>query len=130
MALRLVGSVGNPSPGLIMTADRISDLQVAAEPTIWGLSPGQLHDRFWAARGIQVVRWGGEGDPPGRGAELYMLVGCDHLAVFDLGSLLDTLFWTKPQVLCVRLSDVREHGYREWAQVDLSGRFAGFRRSY
>jgi len=25
-------------------------------PTIWGCSPTQVHDRYWAASGIQVVR--------------------------------------------------------------------------
>jgi glycine hydroxymethyltransferase len=27
-------------------------------PTLWGLTPTELHDRFWAARGVQVVRQG------------------------------------------------------------------------
>ena len=25
-------------------------------PTIWGCTPPQVHDRFWAAFGVQVVR--------------------------------------------------------------------------
>jgi len=27
-------------------------------PTVWGLDPVQLHDRFWAQHGVQVVRPG------------------------------------------------------------------------
>jgi len=39
-------------------------------PTIWGLNPIQLHDRYWASRGVQVVRQGEPSDIV-NGAELF-----------------------------------------------------------
>ena len=51
-------------------------------PTIWGLKPADLHDYFWASRGVQVVR-------PGDGAELstrvplFLLIEPQALVNFD-----------------------------------------------
>ena len=50
-------------------------------PTVWGLDPVQLHDHFWAARGVFVVRLGEVTEIP-RDAELYMLTDPRTLAIF------------------------------------------------
>ena len=99
------------------------------EPSIWGLTPTHLHDRFWAARGVQVVR---QGEPSEivDGAELFLLTDARSLAVFSLVRLLDTLCWTKPELLFVRLSDRRERGYRERIVLNEDGQFVRFQRSY
>src|SRR5690606_29237379 len=81
-------------------------------PTVWGLTPVQLHDRFWAARGVQVVRPGEDAEPVHH-AELFLLSDTEALAIFRLGRLVETLSWVKPDLLWIRLHDGRDHGYRE-----------------
>jgi lipopolysaccharide/colanic/teichoic acid biosynthesis glycosyltransferase len=97
--------------------------------TIWGLDPVQLHTRFWAAHGVQVVR---QGEPSEivKHAELYLLIENDALSLFKLGPLMEALNWVKPQVLFVRLHDSRERTYREHVMTDDAGRFVRFQRVY
>src|SRR5690349_21472019 len=97
--------------------------------TIWGLDPIQLHTRFWAAHGVQVVR---QGEPSEivRHAELYLLIENDALSLFKLAPLMDALNWVKPQVLFVRLHDSRERQYREHVLLDAAGKFVKFQRVY
>ncbi|MGE5612393.1 MAG: sugar transferase [Bacillota bacterium] len=98
-------------------------------PTIWGLTPVQLHDRFWAARGVQVVRQG-ERSEIVDGAELFLLTESRTLTVFKLARLVEFLSWIKPDVLYVRLRDQREHGYSERAITGPGNRFVQFERIY
>src|SRR5215213_9290973 len=100
-----------------------------AARTIWGLDPVQLHTRFWAAHGVQVVR---QGEPSEivKHAELYLLIENDALSLFKLAPLMDALNWVKPQVLFVRLHDSRERSYREHVVLDDRGRFVRFQRVY
>ena len=46
--------------------------------TIWGLDPVQLHTRYWASNGVQVVR---QGEPSEivRHAELFLLTESPNL---------------------------------------------------
>ena len=101
----------------------------AAHPTVWGLTPAKLHDRYWAARGVQVVR-PGESSEIVRGAELFLLTDPRQLVTFKLRTLIDHLSWIKPDLLWLRLRDKREHGYREQAIADTNGRFERFERLY
>ncbi len=98
-------------------------------PTIWGLTPDALHERFWAARGVQVVRHG-DATRSIEFAELYLLTPADQLVMFKLRDLVDLLSWVKPQLLAVRLEARHETNYTERALTDARGRFTGFRRSY
>ena len=98
-------------------------------PNLWGLSTTQLHDRFWASRGVQVVRQG-ERSEIVEGAELFLLMDPRSLAIFKLARLVDLLCWLKPDVLFVRLHDERERGYRERVLTDHDDRFVGFERVY
>ncbi|MFI4860269.1 MAG: sugar transferase [Phycisphaerales bacterium JB063] len=112
---------------MISTVDDSStDLR---DHTVWGLDPVHLHDRFWAARGVQVVR---QGEPSEivRHAELYLLIDSDCLSLFRLGQLVDTLSWLKPQVLFVRIHDTHAPGYRERVLTDGDDSFTGFERAY
>ncbi len=97
--------------------------------TVWGLTPLQLHDRFWAARGVQIVRMGSD-QPIDANAELFMLVGPNVLTMFRLHPLLDTLNWLHPRVLFIRLRNTAEHGYREHLIADEHDRFVRFERVY
>ncbi|MEX0885160.1 MAG: sugar transferase [Phycisphaeraceae bacterium] len=99
------------------------------EPTIWGLSPALLHERFWASRGVQVVEAGRPADLA-RDAELYLLVPPATLAVFHLTPVVDALAWHQCELLLVRLHAQRPRGYREQIVTDDAGRFVDFRRHY
>ncbi|MCL2645706.1 MAG: sugar transferase [Phycisphaerales bacterium] len=98
-------------------------------PTIWGLDPIGLHDRFWAARGVQVVR---QGEPSSilEGAELYLLTMPRTLVLFRLRDLVDQLSWLKPDLLVIRLRSVRERQFLERVAVDHDGHFVRFHRLY
>jgi lipopolysaccharide/colanic/teichoic acid biosynthesis glycosyltransferase len=97
--------------------------------TVWGQDPVNLHNRFWAARGVQVVR---QGEPSQivRSAELYLLTDPRSLVAFNLFDVMEVLNWIKPQVLFVRLHDTRERGYRERIVTDGTDRFLRFQRLY
>jgi lipopolysaccharide/colanic/teichoic acid biosynthesis glycosyltransferase len=98
-------------------------------PTVWGLSAVQVHDRFWAARGVQVVR---QGEPSEivDDAELFLLTDARTLTVFKLTRAVDALSWLKPDVLAVRLHDSRDRGYRERVISGPDSRFLRFQRLY
>ncbi len=97
--------------------------------TIWGLDPIQLHTRFWAAHGVQVVR---QGEPSQivKHAELFLLTDPRSLVIFKLAPVMDVLNWIQPQVLFLRLHDIRERGYREKVVTDEADRFLRFQRLY
>lgn len=109
--------------------ERRSDAAPAQIPTLWGLTPVQIHDRFWAARGVQVVRTGEESElvPD---VELYLLLDPRSLVAFRIGDLVETLSWVRPDVLLLRLSHERRQGYRERAKTGPDGQFRGFTRIY
>jgi lipopolysaccharide/colanic/teichoic acid biosynthesis glycosyltransferase len=99
------------------------------QPTIWGLKPTQIHDRFWAARGVQVVR---QGDPSeiSEAAELFLLLPPGSLVLFRLGPLVNTLSWLKPKLLLLRLRDGWGEAYREIVVADSKQRLVRFQRVY
>lgn len=101
-----------------------------APPTLWGLSPTQLHEHFWASRGVQVVRQGGADQIPPSGAEQYLLLDPHGLALFRLRGMIDLLSWVEPKVLYVRLRAADARSYGERVIADSVGNFVGFRRSY
>lgn len=97
--------------------------------TIWGLEPLDLHTRYWAAHGVQVVR---QGEPSQivKHAELFLLTDPRSLCLFKLAPIMDVLNWIEPTVLFIRLHDTRERGYRERAVTDPADRFVRFERLY
>src|SRR5215510_12702172 len=98
-----------------------------AERTIWGLDPLNLHSRYWAAHGVQVVR---QGEPSQivTHAELFLLTDPRSLVIFKLAPVMDILNWIEPTVLFIRLHDTRERGYRERLVTDQADRFVRFQR--
>src|SRR5690242_14977220 len=101
----------------------------AVSPTIWGLDQVQLHDYYWAARGVQVVRVG-DRSALVEGPELYLLTDHDTFVLARVRSLVDLLSWVKPVVLIVRMHEKRSIGYREHAITDENGCLVRFERSY
>jgi lipopolysaccharide/colanic/teichoic acid biosynthesis glycosyltransferase len=97
--------------------------------TVWGLNADELHDHFWAARGVSVARLGERRELP-RDAELYLLTDSRTLTIFRLAPLMDTLNWVRPSVLFVRLAARQDESYRETVVTDDDDQFIRFRRVY
>ncbi len=97
--------------------------------TIWGLTPADLHARFWASRGVQVVP-AGEATPLAAHAELFLLTDARALAIFRVAGLLDTMDWLDPSLFILRLRHPADRGYREQVIAGPDGRFKRFRRVY
>jgi len=96
-----------------------SSVLAAAQPdhafdryTVWGLDPVQLHSRFWASRGIQVVR---QGEPSEiiEQAELYLLTDPRTMAIFRVMEVVEKIAWLDADLMVVRLRDSRDRGYRD-----------------
>ena len=117
------------SPAFAQAPAPLTSAPASPGRTIWGLDPIQLHTRYWASHGVLVVR---QGEPSEivKHAELFLLIESDGLALFKLGPLMEALNWVKPQVMFVRLHDVRERGYRENVVTDDAGQFVRFQRVY
>ncbi len=107
------GSIAPPSP----------------QRTIWGLDPTQLHTRYWASNGVQVVR---QGEPSEivRHAELFLLTESPTFTLFRLADVVDALNWIKPQLMFIRLHDTRDRAYREHVVTDEFEQFVRFERLY
>jgi lipopolysaccharide/colanic/teichoic acid biosynthesis glycosyltransferase len=97
--------------------------------TIWGLDPLQLHSRFWASRGIQVVRQGERSEIVPH-AELFLLADPRTMAIFRLVAIVEQIAWLNAELMFVRLTDRRDRGYREFIVTDEEDRFVRFRREY
>jgi lipopolysaccharide/colanic/teichoic acid biosynthesis glycosyltransferase len=98
--------------------------------TLWGLTPSQLHARFWKSRGIQVVPNGSPGITIDKHAELYLLVSQAHLVIMPLPKLLDLMCWLNPDLLMIRLAEQNTRDYREIVDARPDGAFLRFRRVY
>lgn len=103
--------------------------EATTRPTIWGLSPQQIHDRFWASRGVQVVR-PAEPSEIVESAELFLLVDSQSLVIFRLRDLVEMLSWLKPDLAIIRIRDQGRHGYRESVRGTESGTAVEFERVY
>jgi lipopolysaccharide/colanic/teichoic acid biosynthesis glycosyltransferase len=107
-----------------------------ATPTVWGLDPVQLHDRFWAQHGVQVVRPGGgqqhhhQAQAISQDALLYLLVEPSVLLTFESGDEIRTLYGSDAELTYVRVHDPRERGYRERVITDSGDNFLRFERTY
>ncbi|MCA9273521.1 MAG: sugar transferase [Phycisphaerales bacterium] len=100
----------------------------AATP-VWGLTLTEIHDRYWASRGFQIVRPKGPRPDP-NGPELYILLDEDKLVGFGVRRLLRIMSWMHPRAIRVRLVETESTPYRESVRDDEDGRFLKFVRSY
>lgn len=103
--------------------------QSHATPTLWGLTPAQLHARYWAARGVQVVP-AGSGTEINPHAELYLLTDRARFVLMPLRRSLDLMCWLKPDLLVVRIADRGLTDYHEIVEARPDGHFLRFRRAY
>jgi lipopolysaccharide/colanic/teichoic acid biosynthesis glycosyltransferase len=112
-----------------MIRQTLQDAEPATSQTVWGLDTDQLHARFWAARGVQVV-CRGDNTPASDDAELFLLLEPSHYCLFRIDQIIDTISWLKPSLLFIRVHDHHEHGYREQIITDKNDRFVRFHREY
>ncbi len=98
--------------------------------TLWGLTPEQLHARFWKSRGIQVVPSGSPGLEINKRAELYLLVSRSHMVIMELHTAVELLSWLNPDLLMLRLGQREQRDYREVVEARADGHFLRFRREY
>lgn len=101
----------------------------ATGPTVFGLSPTALHDRYWASRGVQVVRRAMP-TPLLPQAYLFLLLQQRTLCYFELPPLVDRLVWDDADLVLLRLQDRVEHTYRERIVHDPDGTFVRIERLY
>ena len=98
--------------------------------TLWGLTPMQLHGRYWKSRGIQVVSSNSPGVMIDKNAELYLLVHRAHMVMMPLPKVLELMCWMNPDLLMIRLANRSEPNYREIVDARPDGHFLRFRREY
>ena len=102
---------------------------VRSLPTVWGHEPRSLHDRYWASRGVQVVRVGQQ-VAINHKAELFLLLDSANAVLFDLQNWIELLNWTKPDLLFLRCHAKKNLGYREVLSSGENGEFLRFERRY
>ncbi len=95
----------------------------------WGLSRVELHDRYWATKGVEVVRRG-RTDVTVKGPSLYLLIDADDLVIFDIARPLKVLNSLKPRSIRLRVVDKHEDGYEETVQTDDHGQLIAIKRRY
>ena len=98
--------------------------------TLWGLTPAQLHARFWKSRGIQVVPCGSPDIEIDKRAELYLMTSREHLVIMPLPKVLELMCWLNPDLLMTRLRQSGRSEYREVVEARADGQFLRFRREY
>lgn len=96
---------------------------------MWGLSLAEIHDRYWASRGFQIIRPGGPAPDPD-GPELFVLLDEDKLVGFGVRRLLRMMSWMHPKAIRVRLVETESSPYRERVLTSVDGGFVRFERSY
>jgi lipopolysaccharide/colanic/teichoic acid biosynthesis glycosyltransferase len=97
-------------------------------PTLWGLTPFELHDRFWASHGVQVVRPGDRRQPPFCAEpSLYLLLDADALALFEPP---DVIARPPGFGLAYVHTSPRDAAHQERVITDADGRFVRFERLY
>jgi lipopolysaccharide/colanic/teichoic acid biosynthesis glycosyltransferase len=118
-----------PAPSTVPAFSLSPTIVPTPQRTIWGLDPSQLHTRYWASNGVQVVR---QGEPSEivKYAELFLLTESPTFTLFKLTDVVDALNWIKPQLMFIRLHDTRDRAYREHVVTDEFDQFVRFERRY
>ncbi len=89
---------------------------------VWGLDARGLHDRFWAARGVRIIRRG-VGTLRGVCPDTFLLLERDDLVLFDPPA-------TANRLVSVRLTERGRDGYTERVIADDANRLISLRRLY
>jgi lipopolysaccharide/colanic/teichoic acid biosynthesis glycosyltransferase len=101
----------------------------SAPARLWGLTPADLHERYWASKRVQVVPLGG-GDVAPKGPAMYLLTEPGDLVLFDLGPRIKQFNRVKPRAMRLRIRDDDHQAYSEKVIADDQDRFIAVRRTY
>ena len=93
---------------------------------LWGMSHVELHDRYWASLGVQIIRRGrtNQVEPSAR---LYLLLNADELVLID-PAIIPSL--EGPPLVRVDVVEPAPAHYSEQVEVDDAFAFRGVRRRY
>ena len=118
--------VPRPKPELVPELVPAAVPAAVPEPTLWGLDGRALHDQFWAAHGLQVVRRGAD-RPWASTVRRWLLIEPDELVLFDPAPI------PRPPrhgVLSVDVLAADTDDYAEHVVADDSDRLVTIRRRY
>lgn len=101
-----------------------------ARTRVWGLDVAGLHERWWAGRGVQVIRRGQEQRIEPEGPELFLLVEPEDLVHFEPADVARRLAWLKPRIMRVRVVDESGESSVERVTLGEGGRVESVRRVY
>jgi lipopolysaccharide/colanic/teichoic acid biosynthesis glycosyltransferase len=93
------------------------------------MDAAQVHERFWASLGVQIVRTG-EAARIDRTASLYFLLDPSLLVLLGAEAVLDRANWKNADLVYVRLHDERQRQFCERVVTDEDGQFVKFERHY
>lgn len=88
----------------------------------------EAHDRWWASRGVQVVRPGSA--VAARGPRLYLLLEEQEGLSCSLAEPLKRMQWLKARAMRLRVVQARPEAYVELVETDADGAFRAVRRRY
>ncbi len=118
---------------MIAAAATIRQAESPVEPRgsalVWGLSLTDLHDRFWAARHVLVVRRG-LAMPESRAGCVYLLLEPEQLVLFPMVELTAQTAWLSTALVRIRISVPAPSGYEERVSLTPEGRLRAIVRSY
>jgi len=97
------------------------------EPTLWGLTTTSLHDRFWAAQGVCVVRRG-EATNFDPAPKIYLLTDVKSLVLFKMPVPVSLLVWTGPKLAVARIHHEKHPHMRETITSNAEHRFVRIER--
>ncbi len=95
---------------------------------VWGLDARRVHDLYWAARGVQVVRPGQPADP--KGPQAFLLLRSQQGIFARAQPWLKRLAWAGSSALSVRIDDRSRLEYRERVISDNDGNVVRIQRIY
>lgn len=97
--------------------------------TVWGLDAAQLHDLYWASRGVCVVRRGGKRTIDA-GAPAYLLLEPHELVLFDMPPTARKLRRAPRRAMRITVRQSMPNEAPERFETDDSGRITAIRRRY
>jgi hypothetical protein len=101
---------------------------VVTEPTLWGLSPTELHDRYWTAAHICVVRQGSGHDLP-KDVDAFLLLKAGELIACQSEGMAERMYWSRSQAISLRVArKVSSSRHVERCVFDEDDRLVGMQR--
>jgi lipopolysaccharide/colanic/teichoic acid biosynthesis glycosyltransferase len=96
---------------------------------LWGVTAGELHDRFWASRGVQAVRRGASRVDPD-GPDVYLLMTNRAMMIFDPRKAVKRLMWLRASAVRLRVHDGSQQAYIETVRFAEGSEVASIERRY